>query len=238
MQHTAAHSGSTADPINQELLDLGLKPITAILEQPRSLAEARKAERHWIAKFRADGHKLTNSTDGGDGIAWRFNRPQIAQLREEITFANIYLLVLRERRSKERREWAQSQLNKIIRTWLNRPSDVQVKTEQLIIENDLRLGPRSEAEQLLKLLGRTTVKLHRARAAKERQDAVERERLAAEQRAREAEEDAKRKVQQERVHEYMTLHGIPTQNFSLVERWLNQGEIPPKVLSKLKRPIY
>lgn len=47
----------------RELLALNLKPIIKLVEE----TEDRDRECYWIAKFRADGCKLVNTTDGGEG---------------------------------------------------------------------------------------------------------------------------------------------------------------------------
>jgi hypothetical protein len=51
------------------LTKAGLKPIITVLEECASDAAALVAEVKWIAHGRAQGWRLTNLTDGGDGTA-------------------------------------------------------------------------------------------------------------------------------------------------------------------------
>lgn len=46
----------------------GLKPLVSTLEMCRNGADLIAAERRWIADLRARGCRLTNLTDGGDGL--------------------------------------------------------------------------------------------------------------------------------------------------------------------------
>src|SRR5208337_3042296 len=49
------------------LLKQNLKPVlTVLVEVP--IVEWEKWERHYIAEFRELGYRLTNGTDGGDGL--------------------------------------------------------------------------------------------------------------------------------------------------------------------------
>lgn len=52
----------------QSLRDAGQEPILEIL-QVVDAGDANRAERQWIAQYRAEGARLTNGTDGGDGGA-------------------------------------------------------------------------------------------------------------------------------------------------------------------------
>ncbi len=49
----------------RQLLSLGLSPILEILEV--DVPDSAASERAWISRLRDSGHRLTNSTDGGDG---------------------------------------------------------------------------------------------------------------------------------------------------------------------------
>ena len=50
-----------------KLKDLGLKPDLEILEET-SVDEWKEREKYWIRMYRKAGFKLTNCTDGGDGL--------------------------------------------------------------------------------------------------------------------------------------------------------------------------
>lgn len=50
----------------RSLLRQGVKPELTVLES--GLSDPAKAERRWIAKFKAAGADLTNATSGGDGL--------------------------------------------------------------------------------------------------------------------------------------------------------------------------
>lgn len=52
----------------QSVLARGQKPIQEILEVLPEGSDWQGAEKRWIAHGRAQGWKLTNSTDGGDGV--------------------------------------------------------------------------------------------------------------------------------------------------------------------------
>jgi GIY-YIG catalytic domain len=52
----------------KNLLDAGEQPILDVLQIVEA-ADANRAERQWIAQYRAEGARLTNGTDGGDGGA-------------------------------------------------------------------------------------------------------------------------------------------------------------------------
>lgn len=49
----------------KQLLALGLRPVYQIIEQ--GTGDWQEAEQRWIAYYRAQGARLTNMTDGGDG---------------------------------------------------------------------------------------------------------------------------------------------------------------------------
>lgn len=51
----------------RKLLRGGLTPVIIVLELFNS-KDWKHKERHWIAEHRAKGHRLTNSTDGGEGL--------------------------------------------------------------------------------------------------------------------------------------------------------------------------
>jgi group I intron endonuclease len=48
------------------LLDVGLAPEIVIIEEVADGVSWKERERYWIAKYRADGARLVNMTDGGD----------------------------------------------------------------------------------------------------------------------------------------------------------------------------
>lgn len=50
-----------------QLVSLGMIPEIQLLERVKE-EYAEEAERYWIAKKRAEGFRLTNSTDGGGGV--------------------------------------------------------------------------------------------------------------------------------------------------------------------------
>lgn len=52
----------------QSLMAQGKRPIQEILEELEPDADWQTSERKWIAYGRAQGWRLTNSTDGGDGV--------------------------------------------------------------------------------------------------------------------------------------------------------------------------
>lgn len=65
----------------RQLLALGLQPTMQILEQGDDTALREEAERRWIAHYRSAGARLTNLTDGGDGVpGHRWTDEQRAQL--------------------------------------------------------------------------------------------------------------------------------------------------------------
>lgn len=52
----------------QELRALALTPVQVILDACPPGSDWQAIERRYIAAARADGHRLTNGTDGGDGV--------------------------------------------------------------------------------------------------------------------------------------------------------------------------
>lgn len=65
----------------RSLLAKGIKPGIRILEELAPNADWQAAERKWIAKERAQGWDLTNSTDGGEGML--NPSPEVRQGRSE-----------------------------------------------------------------------------------------------------------------------------------------------------------
>lgn len=63
-EHSNTHRGHWLD----ELSSLGLRPILTILDSVAASADWQAIERVHIATARKDGHRLTNGTDGGDGV--------------------------------------------------------------------------------------------------------------------------------------------------------------------------
>lgn len=63
------------------LLSEALSPTVVILDSvPKSKIAWEEAERRWIAHFRANGAKLTNETDGGDGTdGYVWDREKLAK---------------------------------------------------------------------------------------------------------------------------------------------------------------
>lgn len=61
------------------LLQVGKKPALVILEELPHDADWQDSERRWIAHARSNGWRLTNGTDGGDGL---MNPPE--EVREKI----------------------------------------------------------------------------------------------------------------------------------------------------------
>lgn len=53
----------------RQLLAVGLRPEVEVLETHETAEALVEAEKHFIAYFRSIGCRLTNQTDGGDGIA-------------------------------------------------------------------------------------------------------------------------------------------------------------------------
>jgi hypothetical protein len=52
----------------QGLKAMGLRPELTIIEAVRGSWPWQESERHWIAYGKANGWRLTNNTDGGDGV--------------------------------------------------------------------------------------------------------------------------------------------------------------------------
>jgi hypothetical protein len=59
----------------KSLLKQGLAPILDVLEECVDVTSMNEAERFWIAYLRYVGARLTNATDGGDGLAAGSKRP-------------------------------------------------------------------------------------------------------------------------------------------------------------------
>ena len=66
----------------RSLLSENVEPKMIVLEtNPPDYAEA---ERTWIARYRSEGHRLTNQTDGGDGAPGYRHTPETLQLLREM----------------------------------------------------------------------------------------------------------------------------------------------------------
>jgi hypothetical protein len=52
----------------RELMRENLVPVLVVLESGLADSIASERERHWIADLRQEGHRLTNHTDGGEGM--------------------------------------------------------------------------------------------------------------------------------------------------------------------------
>lgn len=64
------------------LLAEGVQPVGVVLQRLSTSAELCDAERYWIAFFRAQGCRLTNMTDGGEGLVGLAKSPEtIAKMR-------------------------------------------------------------------------------------------------------------------------------------------------------------
>ena len=70
----------------RQLLALGIEPRIEILERCSTEDELTVAECRHIAEHRALGCRLTNSTDGGEGMTgWKHTAESIAKLRHALT---------------------------------------------------------------------------------------------------------------------------------------------------------
>lgn len=70
----------------RSLLKLGLEPIIEILQECSSLSELAEAERDHIARLRCAGVRLTNATDGGDGVGgWHHSLASREKIRQALT---------------------------------------------------------------------------------------------------------------------------------------------------------
>lgn len=68
------------------LLAAGLEPEITVVQRCESLAELADAERAHIASARASGARLTNATDGGDGIGgWKHTPESREKIRAALT---------------------------------------------------------------------------------------------------------------------------------------------------------
>jgi hypothetical protein len=65
------------------LLSQGLAPTIQVIEVCPDSSSLSDLERKWIAKYRADGHQLTNLTDGGYGHLGHHPRPESIRKRVE-----------------------------------------------------------------------------------------------------------------------------------------------------------
>lgn len=81
-------------------------PVVRVLEEcPRD--ELNERERYWIAKLKADGAKLCNHTEGGDGGAsdrgpWNKGIPQTPEVKAKLAAAHRGLKASPETRAKMR----------------------------------------------------------------------------------------------------------------------------------------
>lgn len=66
--HCNDHSDCHRTHWIQSVLARGERPKLVILQELDDSADWQQAERDWIAKVRSEGARLTNSTDGGDGV--------------------------------------------------------------------------------------------------------------------------------------------------------------------------
>lgn len=69
----------------RSLLKIGLKPTIVIIQEVGSKEELPEMEKQAIAKYKAEGHRLTNSTDGGEGC---FGRRCSTAAKTKISKAN------------------------------------------------------------------------------------------------------------------------------------------------------
>ncbi|WP_180541557.1 GIY-YIG nuclease family protein [Nevskia soli] len=68
------------------LLAIGLKPVIEVIESGAG-KKWEKAERRWISHFRANGARLVNGTDGGDGLP-NWGTPEERSAKQKRTEAN------------------------------------------------------------------------------------------------------------------------------------------------------
>jgi len=68
------------------LLAEGVQPVGVVLQRLSTSAELCDAERYWITFFRAQGCRLTNMTDGGEGFG---KRPVSAETRAKMRAAKL-----------------------------------------------------------------------------------------------------------------------------------------------------
>lgn len=74
--HLKTKDGTPRATWIRELLAADLAPTIEIIESG-DVADYQAAEKHWIARFRADGCRLTNTTEGGNGTAGYEPTPEV-----------------------------------------------------------------------------------------------------------------------------------------------------------------
>lgn len=86
LEHMAeARAGRLNHRLNwiRSLVKAGVEPTLRVLEELPS-DELSEAEIKWIAKFRKEGYKLTNGTDGGEGISgWKHSEETKRKMSEK-----------------------------------------------------------------------------------------------------------------------------------------------------------
>lgn len=85
--HSQVRNGEKSYKANwiRQLTKLGLDYGIVVLEKTLLPSDLGEAERRWIAELRAGGTKLTNMTDGGDGMP---GRSPTAETRRKLSKAN------------------------------------------------------------------------------------------------------------------------------------------------------
>lgn len=75
----------------ENLINEGLKPEIAVIEELEVIGSLNDSERFWISYFRALGANLTNLTDGGEGVKgwvpsdeWREKQSKVTVFRNPI----------------------------------------------------------------------------------------------------------------------------------------------------------
>lgn len=88
----------------QSVLRTGNKPLLFVIERVEN--DWQEAERRWIAHYRSIGCRLTNLTNGGDGIpGYRFSEESKARMRARVSAQNSSPEIKKIIGASSRRAW-------------------------------------------------------------------------------------------------------------------------------------
>lgn len=151
----------------QSILSKGKRPKQVIIEVIAESGNWQEREKYWIAKYRAEGYKLVNSTDGGDGVV---NLPPESKARIINAWIGrkhkpeTLLKLSRARKGKKHTEEHKAKMSCIMSgreiTWADKLSKAIKKfTPEQVLEIITRTNGKEKVKDIAKEFGvhRTTI---------------------------------------------------------------------------------
>jgi hypothetical protein len=151
----------------KELASIGSTPIGTVLEEVHPGDSWQERERWWISELRASGKRLTNNTDGGDGVSGlpeetrkRMARVWVGRKHRPESIAKICAARVGFRHLQETKDWMRGLMRNRDITWgpsISAAVSKLADADVALISNRLRDGERVKDIAKEYGLHRTTV---------------------------------------------------------------------------------